>query len=164
MSTAKGVPSAPRGRPARGMRFAVIQARFNGRLTGRLERGARGALRGLGARSRDIETVRVPGSFELPLAALLAARSGRFDAVICVGAIIKGETAHDVVIARACADGLQAAAAETGVPVMLGVITAPDAATAAARAGTGSGRNLGKEAAVAAVGMVPVVRRLARPA
>ena len=164
MSSPRGAPVAPLGRPARGMRFCVVQARFNLDLTGALERMARRALLKLGARAGDVETVRVPGSFELPLAALLAARSGRFDAVIAVGAIIKGETSHDEVIARACADGLQAASAETGVPVTLGVITAPDMSHAAARARTDGGRNMGTQAALAAVAMVPVVRRLKRPA
>jgi 6,7-dimethyl-8-ribityllumazine synthase len=140
------------------MRFCIVQARFNLALTGALELMARRTLLRLGA--RDVETVRVPGSFELPLASLLAARSGRFDAVIALGAIIKGETSHDEVIGRACADGLRAAAAETGIPVTLGVITAPDMERALARARTDGGRNLGTEAASAAVAMVPVVRRL----
>jgi len=164
MSSPKGAPKALTGRRARGMRFCIVQARFNLPLTGALERMARRALLKLGARAGDVETVRVPGSFELPLAALLAARSGRFDAVLALGAIIKGETSHDEVIGRACADGLRAAAAETGVPVTLGVITAPDMERAAARARTDGGRNLGTEAAAAAVAMVPVVRRLKRPA
>ena len=164
MSSHRGAPKALTGRPARGMRFCVVQALFNRELTGALERMSRRTLLRLGARAADVETVRVPGSFELPLAALLAARSGRFDAVIALGAIIKGETSHDEVIARACVDGLRAAAAETGVPVTLGVITAPDMERAAARARTDGGRNMGAGAAEAAVAMVPVVRRLARRA
>lgn len=102
----------------------------------------------------------MPGSFELPAAARAGAASGRFAAVACLGAILKGETSHDVHIATACATGIERASADTGVPVTFGVITADTDEQAEARARLGGGRNLGAGAARAAVEMAAVCARL----
>ncbi|HET7746578.1 MAG TPA: 6,7-dimethyl-8-ribityllumazine synthase, partial [Vicinamibacteria bacterium] len=108
-----------------------------------------------------IEVVGVPGAFELPLAARAAARSGRVDAVVALGAVIRGETDHYEHVARAATDGLAAVARETGVPVGFGVLTVAEEGQALARSAPGPG-NKGAEAARAAVAMVHVLRRFAR--
>jgi 6,7-dimethyl-8-ribityllumazine synthase len=149
-------------RHAGAFRFALVVSRYHDFVTGRLERGARDALSEAGADPAAVTTIRVPGSFEIPLAAQHAAESGRFDAIICLGCLIKGETAHFEFIASAVAYALAAAAAATGVPMTFGVLTTASAEEALARAGDGPG-NKGREAAEAAVEMAWVVAQLARP-
>jgi 6,7-dimethyl-8-ribityllumazine synthase len=149
---------APAG-SARGLRLALLRAEFNAEVVAGLLEGARAALRELAADERRIVIESVPGAFELPLAARAAALSRRFDAVVALGAVIRGETDHYEHIAREAASGLAAVARETGVPVAFGVLTVEDEAQALARSAPGPG-NKGAEAARAAVAMVHLLRRL----
>jgi 6,7-dimethyl-8-ribityllumazine synthase len=154
------VKQAPAARPdARGMRVAIVRSAFNEAVVGGLAAGARQALLDAGAADRDLAEIEVPGAFELPLAALIAARSGRFDAVVALGAVIKGETDHYEHVARAATDGLLRASLEAGVPVGFGVLTVAEEGQAVARAAAGEA-NKGGEAARAAVAMVQVLRAL----
>lgn len=157
------VKEAPQGVPsAHGLRVAVLYAAFNPRVVGGLLEGALSALAAMEAAA--VVREEVPGAFELPLAALAAAGSGRFDAVVALGAVIRGETDHYEHIAREAAAGLSAVARETGVPVGFGVLTVENEAQALARSEPGP-ENKGAEAARAAVATVHVVRRLlAEPA
>lgn len=145
---------------ARGLRIAIACSRFNARVVDGLLDGARAALREMGGRAADWEELEVPGAFELPLAARAAAASRRYDAVVALGAVIKGETDHYEHIAREAASGLAAVARETGVPVGFGVLTVAKEAQALARSAPGP-ENKGAEAARAAVAMVHILRRLA---
>ena len=138
-------------------------SKYNDFVTDRLQAGALAALAAAGVAPVDITLVRVPGAFEIPLAALHAARSGRFDAVVCLGCLIRGETAHFEYISSAVSHGLAEASAETGVPMSFGVLTTNSIEEALARAGEGSG-NKGYEAAVAAIEMAEVVAQLTRQA
>lgn len=144
---------------ARGYRFAVVVSRFNDAVTGRLREGALAALAEAGAAAADVEVLAVPGAFELPQAARCAAETGRFDAVVCLGCVVRGETPHFQYIADAVAHGLMAAAGETGVPMAFGVLTTDNLEQADARAGSGRD-NKGFEAAAAAVEMAALFRRL----
>lgn len=156
---------APRSRPpasrAGRARFAVVAARFNERITKRLVDGAQAALAAGGVPREAIEVHWVPGSFELPLAAAVLARSRRYAAVVCVGVVIRGGTPHFEHVAREAAAGIRQVALETGVPVTFGVITALDEEQAWQRAG-GEVANRGTEAAEAALEMVDFVRRFRR--
>ena len=154
MKTAPPAPS--RGK---GLRVALLRSAFNAAIVDGLLAGARAALARAGVASRSITTFDVPGAFELPLAAAAAAHSGRFDAIVALGAVIRGETDHYEHIAREASAGLAAVARETGVPVGFGVLTVEDEAQAVARSGKGDG-NKGAEAANAAIAMVHVVRTL----
>jgi 6,7-dimethyl-8-ribityllumazine synthase len=154
------VKAPPSQRPdASGLRVLVLRSAFNEVVVEGLVQGALQALEEMGAPVREVIVESVPGAFELPLAARCAANSGRFDAIVALGAVIKGETDHYEHIARECAAGLEAASRETGVPVGFGVLTVADEAQARARAAAGPG-NKGAEAARAAVEMVHVLRRL----
>jgi 6,7-dimethyl-8-ribityllumazine synthase len=146
---------------ARGLRVVVLRARFNGAVVDGLLAGARGALAEMGAEAEAVTVIDVPGAFELPLAARAAAVSRRFDAVVALGAVIRGETDHYEHVAREAAAGLAAVGRETGIPVGFGVLTVADAAQATARSAPGP-ENKGAEAARAAVAMVHVLRRLSR--
>jgi 6,7-dimethyl-8-ribityllumazine synthase len=146
-------------RSARGLRIAILRALFNPRVTDGLLRGAREALAELGADARRVQVVDVPGAFELPLVAQALARSRRFDAIVALGAVIRGGTDHYDHIAREAAAGLAAVARETGVPVGFGVLTVRREAHALARSGR-AGDNKGKEAARAAVFTAQVLRAL----
>jgi 6,7-dimethyl-8-ribityllumazine synthase len=157
-------PSAPPDQvSARGLRVAVVRSRYNSEVVDGLLAGAREALRESGAADRDVVLTDVPGAFELPLAAAAAARSGRFDAIVALGAVIKGETDHYEHIAREAAHGLAEVARETGVPVGFGVLTVDREEQALARSAPGPD-NKGAEAARAAVAMVHVLRGLRRKA
>lgn len=147
---------------AAGFRFAIVVSKYNDFVTDRLQAGALAALEAAGANPDGIWVLRVPGAFEIPLAAQRAAETGRFDAVVCLGCVIRGETPHFDYIASAVSRGLTAAAAATGVPMAFGVLTTNSAEEALARAGPGSG-NKGHEAAVAAIEMAEVVAQLAAP-
>ncbi len=122
---------------ASGLRFAIVVAEFNADITDRLLTSARGCLANNGIADEDVEEFRVPGAFEIPLVARLLAETDQFDAVVCLGCVIRGETPHFDYISAACAQGLTAAALETGVPMAFGVLTTDDRRQALARSGPG---------------------------
>jgi 6,7-dimethyl-8-ribityllumazine synthase len=146
---------------AAGFRFAVVVSKYNDFVTDRLQAAALAAFANAGAGPDDVVVVRVPGAFEIPLAAQHAAESGRYDAIVCLGCVIRGETPHFEYIASAVAHGLTNAAAATGVPMAFGVLTTNSVEEALARAGDGAG-NKGHEAAVAAIEMAEVIAQLTR--
>jgi 6,7-dimethyl-8-ribityllumazine synthase len=135
-----------------GLRVCVVVARWNSFVTTRLLEGAVTGLGERGVRSEDVTTAWVPGAFEIPTAAKWAACSGRFDAVICLGAVIRGETAHFEYVAGGAANGIAAVSQETGVPVIFGVLTVDSVEQAMDRAGGKEGHK-GDEAAQAAIEM-----------
>ena len=138
---------------AGGFRFALVSSRWNDFLTSRLVEGALDALERLGADAESVEHFRVPGSFEIPLLALKLAGSGRFDAVVCLGTVIRGQTPHFEYVAGEVTKGIAQAAMQTGVPVIYGIVTADTLEQAIDRAGVKAG-NKGFDAAVAAVELV----------
>jgi 6,7-dimethyl-8-ribityllumazine synthase len=144
---------------ASGYRFAIVVSRFNDAITGSLSDGAQAALREAGARADDVEVVSVPGAFELPQAARSLAETGRFDAVICLGCVIRGATPHFEYISGSVAHGIQDASGATGVPMAFGVLTTDTWEQAEERAGGGRD-NKGFEAAAAAIEMAQLFRRL----
>jgi 6,7-dimethyl-8-ribityllumazine synthase len=146
---------------AAGYRFAIIASRFNPAITDALRDAARAALLEAGAAAADIEEFAVPGAFELPQAARCAAETGRFDAIICLGCVIRGATPHFEYISSAVAHGIMAAAGETGLPIAFGVLTTDTQAQAAERAGKGPD-NKGWEAAAACIEMAVLFRKLGR--
>ncbi len=154
---AAGLPSAA------GYRFALIVSRFNPAITAALRDGARLALTEAGASPADIDEMEVPGAFELPQAARYAASTGRFDAVITLGCVVRGGTPHFEYISSAVAQGIMDASGQTGVPVAFGVLTTDSLAQAEERARPGR-ENKGWEAAAAAVEMAILFRRLGRKA
>jgi 6,7-dimethyl-8-ribityllumazine synthase len=135
-----------------GLKFAVVVSKFNDFVTDRLQFGALEGLASTGVLPADIVTIRVPGAFEIPFAAAEAGASGTFAAIICLGCLIRGATPHFEYIASACAHGITAAAAATGVPMTFGVLTTNSVEEALERAGDGPS-NKGWEAALAAVEM-----------
>ncbi len=147
---------------AAGVRFAVVVSRFNESITSALRDGAVEALREAGASEDSIEELHVPGAFELPQAARAAAETGRFDAVVCLGCVIRGETPHFEYISAAAAHGVMAAAGATGVPMAFGVLTTDTEAQAQERSVPGA-HNKGREAAAAAIEMAALFRKLGRP-
>ena len=134
------------------MRIAIVVSRFNDFVTDRLLAGAQEVLHEAGISDADVDVLRVPGAFELPIAAQRAAETGRVNAVICLGCLIRGATPHFEYISSACAHGITAAAAATGVPMAFGVLTTNSVEEALERAGPGSD-NKGREAARAALEM-----------
>lgn len=144
---------------ADGLRFAIVASRWNDLIVSRLVGGAQEALRRLGASSNHIVTVRVPGSFEIPIVAKKLALSEKYDAIICLGAIIRGETPHYDYLAADVTKGLSAVALETGVPLAYGVITADTVEQAIDRAGVKAG-NKGFEAAITAIEMANLLKEL----
>ena len=145
---------------AAGFNFAIVVSKYHDFVTERLQAGAVAALEKAGVRSDAITIVRVPGAFELPIAARHAAESGEFSAVICLGCLIRGATPHFEFIASAVTHGLTAAAGDTGVPITFGVLTTNSVEEALERAGDGPS-NKGWEAAAAAGEMALVVSILA---
>jgi len=143
---------------AKGFRFAIVASRWHEDIVSRLMSGARAALNETSADENAIELFRVPGSFEIPLCALKAARSGKFDAVICLGVIIRGETPHFEYVAGEAARGVGEASLITGVPLLFGVITADNVEQANDRAGADE-NNKGYEAAMAAVEVVNLYQK-----
>ena len=137
---------------ATGLRFAVVVARFNAFVTERLLAGAQDTLLRLGADAKNIKVVRVPGAFEVPSAARMLAESGEHDAILCIGCLLRGDTAHYDVIVNECTRGIGQSAQETGVPHAFGVLTCENLEQAIDRAGLKMG-NKGAEAAMAAVEM-----------
>ena len=148
--------------PAPDLRVALVVSRYHDFVTARLERGALAALLAAGVAPESTTVVRVPGAFEIPSAARLAADTGRFDAVVGLGCLIRGETPHFEFIASAVAHGLVVAALETRVPMMFGVLTTNSAEEALARAADGPS-NKGWEAATAGVEMARIARALRSP-
>jgi 6,7-dimethyl-8-ribityllumazine synthase len=144
---------------ARGLRIALVVARFNDFVTDRLRAGAAEALASAGAAAVDCFSV--PGAYEVPQAALTAASTGRYDAIVCLGCLIKGETPHFEYISEAVSHGIMAASASTGVPMAFGVLTTLSAEQALERAVPGPA-NKGWEAAMAAVEMATLGRALGR--
>jgi 6,7-dimethyl-8-ribityllumazine synthase len=144
---------------AAGFRFAIVVARWNDFLTARLTDGAIDALERLGAAEDSVEIFKVPGAFEIPLTALRVAQSGRFDAVICIGVVIRGETPHFDYVAGEAAKGVTNAALQSGVPVLFGVVTTDTLEQAINRAGVKAG-NKGFEAAMSAVELVNLYKTM----
>jgi 6,7-dimethyl-8-ribityllumazine synthase len=144
---------------AAGLRFGLVVSRFNSFITERLLQGAVDVLTRAGARGKDLDVVHVPGSFELPLAAKKLAETGRYDALIAIGCILRGETAHYDYVCSETARGLQLAQMETGVPVMFCVLTCDTLEQAIDRAGL-KGGNKGAEAGLGAMEMGHLVRKL----
>jgi len=141
------------------MRVALVVSQYHAFVTDRLEAGARAALVEAGVPESHVETFGVPGAFELAQAAARVAARGDWDAVVCLGCLIRGETPHFEYIAAAAAQGITSAAQQTGVPVAFGVLTTNTADEALARAGEGP-QNKGREAALAALDMVRLYARL----
>ncbi len=144
------------------MRFAIVVARFNQEITSGLLAGARAALAELSIDGDDVVIVHVPGAFEIPLAALRLAGTGDFDAVICLGCLIKGDTMHFEYIASATSHGIMNVSTTTGVPVAFGVLTTMTDEQAAVRSAPGPD-NKGREAALAAVEMAKLFESRRRP-
>jgi 6,7-dimethyl-8-ribityllumazine synthase len=143
----------------RDLRFAVLASRFNEFVVDALIRGAVDALRRLGTTDKQVEVVRVPGAYDMPVVARKLALSRRYDAIIAVGAVIRGQTPHFDLVARECASGLARVSQETGVPVAFGVLTTETTEQAIDRAG-GKAGNKGADAATAAIELVNLLRRL----
>ena len=144
---------------ATGLKFGLVASRFNEFITSKLLDGALDALRRHGAKDDDIEIAWVPGSFEIPFAARVLAASGKFDAVICLGCLIRGSTPHFEFIAAENAKGIAQVGMETGVPTIYGVITTDNIEQAIERAGTKAG-NKGADAAVSGIEMANLMRSI----
>jgi 6,7-dimethyl-8-ribityllumazine synthase len=145
-----------------GLKFGVIVSRFNEFITGKLLDGAQDTLTRHGVKEADIDIAWTPGSFEIPLIAKKMAESGRYDAIICLGAVIRGGTPHFDYIAAEVSKGIANVSLGTGLPVILGVITADTLEQAIERAGTKSG-NYGSQAAVHAIEMANLGKAIAGP-
>lgn len=154
-----GEYATPEAVDGAGMRFAIAVSRFNEDITGELERGARRTFRDHGVADDDVTIVRVPGAFELPLVAQRLARSGTVDGIVCLGAVIRGDTPHFEYVAGEAARGLQEAALATGVPVVFGILTTNTREQAVDRIGGPEGHK-GEEAAATALEMVALLRCL----
>src|ERR1700683_1390116 len=146
---------------AAGLRFAIVVSQFNSFITDRLLAGALDALARSGAGDKQVEVVRVPGSFEIPIAAKKLAATNRFDSIICVGCVLRGETSHYDIVVSETARGIQLAQLDSGVPMMLCVLTCDTLEQAINRAGLKSG-NKGYESGLAAIEMAHLSRKLAK--
>ncbi|MGB5103199.1 MAG: 6,7-dimethyl-8-ribityllumazine synthase [Steroidobacteraceae bacterium] len=144
---------------ARDLRFAIVAARFNDLIVDSLIRGAVDVLARHGAAEKQIDLIRVPGAFDLPFVVRRVAASKRYDAVVALGAVIRGATPHFEFVSGQCAAGLARAAEESGVPVAFGVLTTDTIEQAIERAGTKAG-NKGADAALAALEIANLLRRL----
>jgi 6,7-dimethyl-8-ribityllumazine synthase len=144
---------------ARDLRFAFVAARFNDFVVEPLIRGAVDALKRHGASEKQIEIVRVPGAFDIPIVARKLALSRRYDALLALGAVVRGQTPHFDYVAGECASGLARIALESGVPIAFGVLTTDTMEQAVDRAG-GKAGNKGADAALAAIEMANLLRRL----
>jgi 6,7-dimethyl-8-ribityllumazine synthase len=156
------MPMLEGGRQAAGLQFAVVVSRYNDFVTERLLTGARDGLATGGVAEADVTVLRVPGAFEIPIAAQRAAETGRFAAVIALGCLIRGATPHFDYIASAVSHALAAAASATGVPIAFGVLTTNSAEEAIERVGPGPA-NKGWEAAMAAIEMATLLGTLDVP-
>ncbi|MBM4129161.1 MAG: 6,7-dimethyl-8-ribityllumazine synthase [Nitrospira sp.] len=144
---------------AEGLKFGIIVSRYNEFMTSRLLDGALDALLRHGAREEDIEVFKVPGSFEIPMVARKLALKGTYNAILCLGTVIRGATPHFEYIAAEVSKGIAATAMETGVPVVFGIITSDTIEQAIERAGTKSG-NKGWDAAITAIEMAQLIKKL----
>jgi 6,7-dimethyl-8-ribityllumazine synthase len=142
-----------------GLKFAIVVSRFNDFVTSRLLEGALDALKRTGTLESDLLIVRVPGSFEIPLVAAKLAGTGKYDALICLGTVIQGDTPHYEYISNEVTKGIATVSLESGVPVAYGVLTADTVEQAIDRAGLKSG-NKGFEAAMSAIEMANLVKQL----
>ena len=149
----------PPGLDGSGLRVGVVRARWNSHIVDRLAEGVGRGLAGLGVDPADVIDITVPGSFELPMGARILASSGRVDAVICLGSVIRGETTHYDLVAGEAAGGIQQVQLSTGVPVAFGILTTEDEAQALARSEGEGGHNVGADAAVVAVEMARLRER-----
>jgi 6,7-dimethyl-8-ribityllumazine synthase len=156
----KSAGSAPPVLDGRGVRVGIAASRFNDVVTLRLLEGVHRGLDSTGVSADDITEVWVPGAFELPTAAKALIGSGRVDAVVCIGCVIRGETAHFEHVATQCASGIQRVALDTGVPVLFGVLTTETLEQALARSEPAGGHNSGEDAARGAVEMAALLARL----
>ena len=145
--------------PAEGLRFAIVASRFNEFITSKLLEGALDMLRRHGAAEDAVDVVWVPGAFEIPLAAKKLAASGKYDAVICVGAVIRGATSHYDYVCSEVSKGVAQAGLSTGVPVIFGVVTTENIEQAVERAGTKAG-NKGADGAMAAMEMANLLKKI----
>ncbi|MFH0846848.1 MAG: 6,7-dimethyl-8-ribityllumazine synthase [Chloroflexota bacterium] len=143
----------------KGLKFGIVVARFNEFITGKLLNGAKDALLRHGVESRDIQVTWVPGSFEIPLIAKRLAETKRYDAIICLGAVIRGGTPHFEYVAAEVSKGIASVSLATGLPVIYGVLTTDTIEQAIERAGTKMG-NRGFEAAVAAIEMANLIKNI----
>ena len=143
----------------RELRFAILAARFNDFIVDQLIRGAVDSLKRHGASEKQIDVVRVPGAFDMPVVARKLAQSRKYDAIVALGAVIRGATAHFDYVAGQCASGLARVAQESGVPIAFGVLTTDTIEQAIERAGTKSG-NKGADAAVTAIELANLLRRI----
>ncbi len=143
----------------KGLKIAVVQSRFNDLITNKLAEGALDGLQRHGVAEKDIRHIMVPGSFEVPIASKAAAASGKYNAVIAIAAVIRGDTSHNEYIAAEMAKGIALAAMETGVPVVYGTITADTLEQAVERAG-GKGANRGFTAAEVAIEIANVIKQV----
>ena len=144
---------------AKGMKFAIVVSRFNDFINSKLLDGAVDGLLRHGASDKDIEVVKVPGAFEIPLAAHKIAQAGRVDGIICLGAVIRGATPHFDYVASEVSKGVAQSSLATGVPITFGVLTTDTIEQAVERAGTKSG-NKGWDVALAAIEMVQVLKQI----
>lgn len=144
---------------AEGMKVGIVAARFNEFITNKLLSGALDGLTRHDVREEDIEVAWVPGAFEIPLIAAKMAKSGKYDAVICLGAVIRGSTSHYDYVCNEVSKGIAAVSLETGVPVLFGVLTTENIEQAIERAGTKAG-NKGYDCALSAVEMVNLIREM----
>ena len=142
-----------------GRRFAIAASRFNGIVTSKLLEGALAAFKRHGVDEEDVEIAWAPGAFELPLVAMRLALSGQFDSIVCLGAVIRGETAHFDYVAGECARGIRRVSLDTGVPCVFGVLTTETLEQAMDRAG-GKHGNKGWEAATSAIEMASLLDEL----
>ena len=144
---------------AKGLKFGIIVSRFNDFITGKLLEGAKDALLRHGAKEDDIDVVKVPGSFEIPLVAKKMAVKGAYNAIICLGTIIRGATPHFEYVASEASKGIASASMETGIPMAFGIITSDTIEQAVERAGTKSG-NKGWDAAITAIEMAQLLKKI----
>jgi 6,7-dimethyl-8-ribityllumazine synthase len=144
---------------AKGMKFGIVASRFNDFISGRLIEGAIDTLIRAGADEKDIQIYKVPGAFELPLTAKKLAKSARFDAVICLGAVIRGATPHFEYISAEVSKGIASVGLEAEIPVVYGVLTTDTIEQAIERAGTKAG-NKGADAAMSAIEMVDLFKKI----
>ena len=156
-------PGVPPDLDGSGLRIGLVCGRFNERITSRLVAGARRGLAQLGVAEPDVTEVWVPGAFEIPMAVKLLIGAGQVDAVIGLGAVIRGETTHYDIVAGESAAGVQRVQLDTGVPVIFGVLTTENVGQAESRSEGPGGRNIGEEAAATAVEMARLAQRWRQP-
>ena len=146
---------------AEGKKFAIVASRFNDLIVEKLTSGASDALVRHGASVNDVDTIYVPGAFEIPLAALTVAKTGKYDGIVCVGAVIRGSTTHYDYVCNEVAKGISHVSLTTGVPCAFGVLTTENLEQAFERAGSKAG-NKGAESAVAVIEMVNLLNKISR--